>query len=200
LLLAAGLAMPAHGAEPGTPLDQGAVEETARLLRRDTNFVILFIPGGPAQLRVYPDRGGVLRNDAVTEAAPAPADAEEDERLRAEALASPDSDRRAAALHRLLGTELGLKTALEVLARETDAEVLKSALDVLTGYTSVPLEPIFTAVRNQHPEVRIQALELLTLHRTDPRVEAVIAAAATSDSDEDVRASARALIGLEDSR
>ena len=191
LALATIAVQPAHGDEAEIVIERD-VEETTRLLRRDTNLVVIYGPDGTAEVRTYADGDG---SETSAE------EPDETARLRAQALGSADAGERASALHALLGSEVGLQTALDVLARDREAEVLKNALDVLTGYPTLPLDPIFTAVRNEDPGVRIQALELLTLHRErDPRVADVIARAAASDDDEAVRETARALIGTGDSR
>jgi hypothetical protein len=205
VLIATAGVLPAHGdesptgvaADTATVVDPDAIDETIRLLRRDTNFVLSYPPGGPADVRVYRD-GDASENPAE---AVQPAEQREQATLRAQALGASDAEERVTALHALLGTEVGRQTALEILARDREPEVLKNALDVLTGYVTLPLEPVLAAARNQDPSVRIQALELLSLHRAnDPRVEQVLTRAAATDADEDVRESARALIGTADSR
>ena len=179
-------------------VDVAAVEDIIWLLRRDTNFVLSFPPRGPAEVRTY--RGGGAREQEgtadVQEGDESPsAEEREQAALRATALGNRDPEERSAALHALAGTEIGLQTALEVLASDREPEVLKNALDALTGYVTLPLDPVLTAMRNEDPSVRIQALELLSLHRAnDPRVDEVLTRAATTDADEDVRESARALI------
>jgi hypothetical protein len=208
VLTAAAAVLPAYGDEaevaPAPPVEATVTaREVDELLRRETNLVVIYGPDGTAEVRAYAD-GGRPRIEADSATPNAEASAEEREekaRLRAQALGAGDAEERVVALHALVGTEVGRQTALDVLARDREPEILKNALDVLTGYVTLPLEPILTVARNEDPSVRIQALELLSLHRAnDPRVEQVLTRAAATDTDEDVRESARALIGSADPR
>lgn len=122
-------------------------------------------------------------------------------RLRAEALGNPDPDQRVAGLEELAASDypqLALDTAVKVLGSERVADVLQSALSVVAGMDTVPLEPILTFVadnRVQDAAVRIQALELLSEHgQDDPRVRELLRRIARSDKDQDVRESAKSLL------
>jgi hypothetical protein len=122
-------------------------------------------------------------------------------RLRAEALGNPDPEQRVAGLEELAAgdySQLALNTAVTMLGSERVADVLQSALSVVAGMDTVPLEPILTFVadnRVRDAAVRIQALELLSEHgQDDPRVRELLRRIARSDENKDVRESAKSLL------
>ena len=122
-------------------------------------------------------------------------------RLRAQALGNPDPDQRVAGLEELAASDypqLALDTAVKVLGSERVADVLQSALSVVAGMDTVPLEPILTFIadnRVQDAAVRIQALEILSEYgQDDPRVRELLRRLAKSDKDKDVRESAKSLL------
>jgi len=192
-----------HAGDPFTvSFEALAIEDGLRRLLRHWNFVLVYSPTRLTEVRIYGDRtgGATNRSPAAVEAAPdADALVTADEtgvaRLRREALNNPDSAERAAALDGLLGSGQALDTALDVLEREYEGEAVTSALELLAGYESIPLEPIFSLATSKEPRIRIQALELLHQQRLrDVRVADALTAAATADWDDDVRESARALL------
>jgi hypothetical protein len=92
--------------------------------------------------------------------------------------------------------EGALRTALDVLARERDPEVLETALGGLMGLESVPVEPLLEfAERQRNPDLSIQALELLSEHgRSDPRVSDLLTKLARESKNAEVREAAQDLL------
>jgi hypothetical protein len=190
------------------------IEEGLRRLLRAKNFILVYSPSGLAEVRVYGEGRGEFRRLAVetkrpparartvqkTDRPPAGAAGELAQliRLRGEALGNPDPAERSGALDELGGSgdqKLVLETALEVLERERDPEVLKSALDLLADQESVPLEPLLRLAASRESALRIQALELLSEHgKQDPRVSELLKTVAGNDRDEEVRESAKSLL------
>lgn len=157
-------------------------------------------PQGPAG-PLSPSSAATTRKGQTADQGSTAAPDKEAIRLRAEALGNPDPDQRVAGLEELAASDyqqLALDTAVKVLGSERVADVLQSALSVVAGMDTVPLEPILTFVadnRVQDPAVRIQALELLTEHgQDDPRVRELLRRIARSDKDKDVRESAESLL------
>jgi len=191
------------------------LEEGLRRLLRHKNFILVYSSAGLTEVRVYMEGKGEFQRLRVEAKQPPqrpkgaqtadrpPGGAEDDParlaRLRGEALGHPDPAERSTALEKLAESDdekLALDTALEVLDRERDPEVLESVLDLLSGQESVPLGPILKFVATDRgPAIRIRALELLGEHgKQDPRVSELLKTVARNDKNEEIRAIARSLL------
>ena len=201
--------------EPVTVVFEGlTVEEGLRYLLRNNQHVLLYSTAGLVEVRVYGKgkgefTGAAVKTDQpprvveVTLAAYSPTgsaggDLMELARLQAKALNHPNPVDRFRALDELSASgdqRLILETALGVLEREHDPEVLNSALDIVAGQAVVPLEPVLKLADGQDPTHRIWALELLSRHgKSDPRVSELFKRVAENDVEEEVRESAWSLL------
>jgi hypothetical protein len=126
-------------------------------------------------------------------------------RLARESASHPDPTRRIAALEELTGRSdeaVVRDTALEMLARDRDPQVLETALDVVSTLKSVPLDQIaqFVAAARE-PALRIQALDILGDRvKEDPRVKIWLQSLSVTDGDDDVRSAARMHLDQGESR
>ena len=188
------------------------IEEGLRRLLRGKNLILVYSQAGLSEIRIYGEGSREFRRLTVgrpqpsrraqtAQRAPRPPrgvveDFAELTRLRAEALENPDPAARSAALDRLSRNEkLAVQTALEILERERDPEVLESALDILGGQESVPLDPLFKVATHPEPTVRLQALELLSEHgEGDSRVRDLLKKIVQTDRNREVRETARSLL------
>jgi hypothetical protein len=179
-------------AEPtSVRLEAPTLEEGLRRLLWNRDFLLVYSDEGLAEVRVLGGERGLPR-DLEVEAATLG-------RLRVEALHHPDPAVRVSALDRLAvnGEQaLVLKTALEVLEREPDEEVLKSALDHLLAHESVPVEPVLNLVAgDRDPALRAEALDLLGEHgRGDQRVSDTLRVLVRTEQDAGLRETARTLL------
>ena len=183
-------------------LEDLTVEEGLRRLLRHKNFIFAYSSTGLAEVKVYVEGTGDFHRlpvETQRSGERGPAAQQGAVRLRAEALGNPDALERSRALSRLAESgnlKLAVETALEVLERERDSEVLESALDLLLGAESVPLDPILKlAASAREVELRVQALEILGEHgKRDPRVSELLKTLAKSDKDNEVRETAESLL------
>ena len=114
------------------------------------------------------------------------------------ASAQPDPAKPAEAMEPLAaGDEAGMmRNLLEVVHQEGDGPARAAALSGLEELETVPVAPLSAiALHDRDPVIRRGALELLGRRAAaDPQVREVVEAAATADSDQDVRESAIALL------
>jgi hypothetical protein len=187
-------------------LHVASAEEALRRLLRDRDHVLVTSPAGVLEIRIYgtapeaarpagaPARRGEPAPAGVTEPTPDPL------QLRADALMHADPEERALALDRLVGTDAGdvaRGAVLAVLDGEHDPRVLETALDLLDGLETLPLEPLLGWVARRHePALRIRALTMLRERaENDGRVHRILSTLGQREEDETVRAAARALLG-----
>lgn len=194
------------------PLQEGL----GRLLR-GKSYILVYSPSGLAEIGIYTTGTADFRPLVKVASRPRPSakaralpkgdrspNVVEDDPAtlvlaQTEALGHPDPIRRISALDKLaMGRDqaLGLKTALEVLARERDPEVLEAAMDFLvTTREPVPLDPILKMATDPTAALRLQALILLDDHgKDDPRVRDVLTALAREDPDPTIRETAGLLL------
>ncbi len=199
------------GLTPETSRDPD-IEEALRRALQGKNYILIYSAAGLSEVRVFGEGKKSARYVAV-EPKPSrqgpksrrptgqPTSATEDDpaRLRSEALGNPDPAERASALDRLAGSSdqaLTVATALDVLEREREPEVLESALSLLSVQESVPLEPLLRfATTARDPAHRTQALEMAAEHgKGDPRVRSLLGRLSTTDKAEEVREAAQRLL------
>jgi len=187
------------------------IEEALRRALQGKNYILIYWTTRLGEVRVFGEGETSIRYLAV---APAPAlkgprpvrqsgepgrpTVDGPGRLRSEALGNPDPAERASALDRLAASSdraLALWTALDVLEREREPEVLESALNLLSAQESVPVEPLLRiAVAGRDPTQRVQALELAAEQgKADPRVRGLLKTLST-DQAEEVREAAQRLL------
>jgi hypothetical protein len=193
-----------------------ALEDGLRRLLGPRNMMLLYDAAGLTEARIYIDGTGGFRS--IKPPAPAPkaraqmpvmarkmTDAE-----RARALARerqrPQQQTEQTAAEKLSSTldelsgqgdeQKAMRTALDVLERERDPEMLETALSGLLGMESIPVDPLLRFAENQaNPELSIQALELLSEHgRSDPRVSELLARLQNQSSNEAIREAAQSLL------
>ena len=120
--------------------------------------------------------------------------------FRAQALTDPDPMRRTTGLYEMVkrgSQRLVAETALEMLDRERDPELLQIALDLVSAQESVPLDPIVRLARSEAaPAVRIEALNVLAIEGggEDARVTELLGHLAKNDKDSGVRRAAQRLL------
>jgi HEAT repeat protein len=125
--------------------------------------------------------------------------------LEAAALTHPDPAERARALSRLSDTgedERARDAALSVLDRDQDPEVLREALAVLESSDSVPVDRVMRfASSAQQPDLRLQALELLTEHGGNSAAVRRFVQGLTRDGNAEIRERAQEILEeLDDSQ
>ncbi len=195
------------------------LEASLRRLLKGKNYLLVFSPVELTEVRIYVGgeeefrrlaserRRQAQRPKSARKAHRQTRSTEEGDqgplRLQREALTNPDPSERAAALDRLAGEDdqvLAIRTALAALERERNPEVLESALDVLQGGESLPLEPVIRfATSDREPHLRIHALEILSEHGPEePRILALLRTLAESAQREDVREAAKNLLEDQD--
>jgi hypothetical protein len=203
------------GTSPADSTAQTLGRSDPQIPPKTQNFILVYSPAGLIEARVYMEGRGEFRRLPVkakqtpqrpkgAQTADRPSGGAEDDpahlaRLRGAAIGHPDPAERSTALEKLAESDdekLALETALEVLDRERNPEVLESALDILLGQESVPLEPILKlAAADREPDVRIRALELLGEHgKRDRRVLELLRNLDKNDKHDEVRESARSLL------
>jgi hypothetical protein len=193
---ASGVAVRVH---PRVRTEALAYPVTIRLERMDlgraiarvlhpTHYVFVYSPTGLAEVRVYASAPGRAR--------PTPtADREEDgdaKRWSRESVAAADPRARLAALERVSESgdpDLVTRTALDVLKKDRNTEVLDAALDLLGDQTALAIEPLLEfASTTRDRGLRIRTLEMLAARSPkDPRVTGLVHTLANQDRDPEVR-------------
>jgi hypothetical protein len=175
------LGWPAAFVATGAPLritfHSAAAGIAVRRRLGDANYVVVESTAGRGELRLYPEgRGNDLARrrtlvDDLARSAPRPRRPEDSgliTRLREQIYAGASPTQRARAMEELAAhasDDLILDTALELLRREENADVIESALDALEDVESVPVSPLMTFIaRERRGALRSQAIDLLGKH------------------------------------
>jgi hypothetical protein len=196
------------------------IEEVLKRLLRDKNFVFGYRADRIDQVRIFGTGSGPFNRLASNVGSPAAggrragvpgravrgdgpeADAAA---LESAALTHPDPAERARALSRLSDTgedERARDAALSVLDRDQDPEVLREALAVLESSDSVPVDRVMRfASSAQQPDLRLQALELLTEHGGNSAAVRRFVQGLTRDGNAEIRERAQEILEeLDDSQ
>jgi HEAT repeat protein len=191
----------------GVPL-----EDAVRRLLRDRNFILVHSATGLAEVWVYDKEGkrefARLGREAgpperstrrTDRAAGRDADAIPTAQLLERIRGAGDPDERVQAIEDLAASADDVvvrDAAVEVLQRESNPQVLESALESLAGLPAVPVDALLEFIgRDRTPELRSRAIELLGEHGgRDPRVRQVLQNLARTERNEDVRDAARSAL------
>jgi hypothetical protein len=119
-------------------------------------------------------------------------------RLHADAIGHPDPQKRSSALGRLAATadpSVVMETIVEVLERESNAQVLERALDIARDQEALPVEPLLNFAMSAGLEsVRIKAIKRLSEYAgADGRVRRALRVL-TTDPAPGVRQTAQQLL------
>ena len=179
---------------------------------KDANYVVVESRAGRGEIRLYPDERG---NRVV---AGVPLGPQDQHRLvtpptrrprgtdpalvaslRQQFYTGSTPSERARALDELAlyaEEDVVRETALDVLGREQNAELLESVLEALDNLKTVPIRPLLDFIaRERRPELRVQAIELVGKHGgNDLSARDVLGKISTSRENETVRRAARSAL------
>jgi hypothetical protein len=179
---------------------------------KDANYVVVESKAGRGHIRLYPDE----RGNRVT--AGVPAGPWDQPRLITTAVRLPRRNdpalvaslrqqfytastpaERARALDELAlyaEEDIVRETALDVLGREQNAELLESVLEALDNLKTMPVRPLLDFIaRERRPELRVQAIELVARHGgNDPAARDLLGKISAGREDEAVRRAARSAL------
>jgi hypothetical protein len=191
-----------------TALENVTVEEGLRRVLQNKNFMLGYSASGLTQVRIYREgrrdlgraapasRAG--RKSAIQPPAGVPNDPASIVRLKNEALGGSDPGARATAFSHLAGADqkVAMETALMILDRDRDPQVLGIALEMVLAQESPPLEPLFKFVATgRDPGLRAQALEVLSSRgQRDPRIRKLLTTLATTEANPELRETAKSLL------
>jgi hypothetical protein len=213
IALETGLAKPLAEETVAVDFEDVPLEDGLRRLLGPRSTILLYDARGLTEVRIYVEGTGAFRSvrpatgPGGARQGVAAREMTDDDRERARRM-DQQREREGHAPHveqlvRTLddlsrrGDEQGaVRTALDVLERERDPEMLETALNGLLGVESVPVDPLLRFAEAQvSPDLSIQALEILSEHgRSDPRVTGLLSKLSRQGSSEAVREAARNLL------